>query len=90
MTVDHFAVAADQTRDFEPKLSDTAAHAIHGGIVLPRVASVKDQLVNRPGMHLHQYGRRDHHALFLSKLVSHTNPLRCPKATGSSRIPVLT
>src|ERR1019366_4957860 len=55
MAVDDFAVTADQARDFETKLTNTAAQAIHSRVVLARVAGVKDQLVNWPHLDFHGY-----------------------------------
>jgi len=52
MSVNHFAAAAGQDRDFEAELADAAAHPIHRGVVLPGVAGVEDQAVNRPDLNL--------------------------------------
>jgi hypothetical protein len=46
MAVNHFAVTADQTRNFETEFTNTGAHAIYSNIVLARVARVKNQLVD--------------------------------------------
>jgi hypothetical protein len=48
MTVDDFAVAAGAFRDFEAKLPDAAAHAIHGRVVFARVARIENEFVNWP------------------------------------------
>ena len=37
MTIDHFAVAANEAWDFEAELADRCAHAIFRGIVLTRI-----------------------------------------------------
>ena len=42
VAVDNLAVAAGQNRNFETKFPDATAHAIHGGIVLSGISSVKD------------------------------------------------
>ena len=43
LTVRHFTVTAGKHRDLEAEFPDAAAHAVHDRVVLPRVASVKDQ-----------------------------------------------
>jgi hypothetical protein len=50
MTVDHLAIAACKDWHFEAELADAAAHSIHCGVVFPRVASVQNELVNRPDL----------------------------------------
>src|ERR1035438_802062 len=62
MAVNHLTVAADQTRDFETKFADTAAHAIHRRVVLARVAGVKDQLVDGPHLDFRRYFSWHHNA----------------------------
>jgi hypothetical protein len=42
----YLAVAASKYRDLEAELADAAAHAIHGGVVLARVARVENQPVD--------------------------------------------
>jgi hypothetical protein len=43
MAVNYLAVAASQHGDFEAEFPDAAAHAIHGGVVLSRIANIEDQ-----------------------------------------------
>jgi hypothetical protein len=50
MAVDHFAITAHQTRNPKAKFKNTAAHAIHRGIVLARVARIENQFVDRPSL----------------------------------------
>ena len=50
MTIHHLAVAAGQHGDFEAELANAAAHAIHRGVVLARIAGVEDQPVDRPNL----------------------------------------
>ena len=52
VAVDHLAVAAGQHRNLEAEFADAAAHAIHGGVVLARVAGVEDEAVDRPDLNL--------------------------------------
>jgi hypothetical protein len=52
MTVDHLAVAAGQDWNLEAEFADAAAHPVHGGIVLPRVADVEDQPFDWPELNL--------------------------------------
>ena len=52
MAIDHRAVAACQDRDLEPEFSDVAAHAIYGCVVLAGIASIENQLVDRPVLDL--------------------------------------
>ena len=66
MPVDHFTIAAGEHRDLEAELADAAAHAVHGRIVLPRVACVEDQPVDRPDLNLVGLSRR--------LLREHTSP----------------
>ena len=50
MTIDYLAVAAGKYRNFESELADAAAHAIHGGVVLARVARILDESFERPSL----------------------------------------
>jgi hypothetical protein len=63
MAVNHFAVAAHQTRNLETKFTNAAAHAVHSRIVLARVARVKDQLVDGPDLDSQEYFRWHDNAL---------------------------
>ena len=47
MTIYNLTVAASKYRDLEAELADAAAHAIHGGIVLARVARVENEVCFR-------------------------------------------
>ena len=53
MTIDYLAITSDQTGDFESKFSDTAAHAIHSGVVFPGGSGIKHQLVDWPHLDIH-------------------------------------
>jgi hypothetical protein len=53
--VNQLAVTADQARDLETELPNTAAHAVYRRIIFSRILSVHHQLVNRPGLDLHGY-----------------------------------
>ncbi len=55
VSVNHFAVASDQTWNLEAELTNAAAHAIYRRIVPTRVARVMDQLVDWPELNLHKY-----------------------------------
>jgi hypothetical protein len=48
VTVYDFAVASNQTWDFEAELLNRSAHAIDGVVVLPRIAGVWNQTRNVP------------------------------------------
>ena len=50
MAIHHFAVAAREHGNLEAELADAAAHAIHGGVVLARVAGVEDEPVDVPDL----------------------------------------
>jgi hypothetical protein len=39
-------------RDLESELADAAAHAIHRGVVLARIAGLEDQAVDVPSLDL--------------------------------------
>jgi hypothetical protein len=52
VAIDHGSVAARQRRHFEAELAEAAAHAIHCGLVLPRIAGIEDQAVDGPGLNL--------------------------------------
>jgi hypothetical protein len=71
VTIDHFAIAANQTRNLKAKLTNAAAHAIHRRIVLARVARIKDQPVDGPGLDFHGHFRRHHDAPFLKLDIFH-------------------
>jgi hypothetical protein len=57
VAVHHLAVAAGQHRDLEAELSNAAAHAIDGCVVLARVPGVQDQFVDLPNLDLEGRGR---------------------------------
>jgi hypothetical protein len=52
MAIHYFSIAAREDRDFETEFTDAGAHAIHGGVVLARIAGVEDQLVDGPDLNL--------------------------------------
>jgi hypothetical protein len=52
MAVDHFAVAAGQHGTLEAEFPEAAAHAIHGGVILARVAGIEDEPVDGPALNL--------------------------------------
>ena len=55
-----FEVITEEDRDLESKFTDAATHAIHSGIVLPRVAEIKDQTVDEPDFNLQLLLRVNH------------------------------
>jgi hypothetical protein len=52
MAVDHLAVAAGQHGTLEAEFPEAAAHAIHGGVILARVAGIEDEPVDGPALNL--------------------------------------
>ena len=48
MPIDYLTVAARETRNLEPELADGGTHSIHGTIVLPWIASIRNELLNGP------------------------------------------
>jgi hypothetical protein len=64
MAVNHFAVTSNQTRNLETKFTDTAAHAIHGHVVLAWVPGVKDQLIDWQHLDFHRYFSWHHNKPF--------------------------
>jgi hypothetical protein len=60
MTVDDFAVTAGQDGNLETKFPDAAAHAIHGSIVLARVAGVENEFVYWPQFDTLRHDLRNH------------------------------
>jgi hypothetical protein len=64
MTVDHLAIASNQTGNFEAKLSDRSAHAINGGIVLSGIAGILDQSFGWPKLDVLRRRMRDHTRTF--------------------------
>jgi hypothetical protein len=46
------AIAAGQHRDLKSELTDRSAHPIHDRIVLPGIARILDQALDRPGLNL--------------------------------------
>src|ERR1041385_8212097 len=70
MAVHHGSVATSKHRDLETELSDTAAHAIHGRVVLAWVARIEDQPVNGPYQNLLCWRRCGHSGAILPPLDS--------------------
>jgi hypothetical protein len=52
VAINDFSVAAGEHRNLEAELTDAAAHAIDGGVILPRVARVEDEPIGVPGLNL--------------------------------------
>ena len=50
MAIDYLTVAAREYRDFETELADAAAHPINTGVVLSRIAGVRNESVDRPDL----------------------------------------
>jgi hypothetical protein len=60
VTIDDLTVATGEYRDLEAELADAAAHAIHGRVVLARVAGVENKFVNWPVLDSLGQGLREH------------------------------
>src|SRR5258708_1684625 len=96
MAIHQFTIAADETGDFETKLSDRGTHAIHCGVVLARISEVFDQTLDRPHLdaHRHRGGlilRRgtgsQHSRLQLDSYISVLSFIRQQKTIGSLSAP---
>jgi len=51
VAVYHLAIATSEYRNLEAELADAAAHAIHDGVVLARIAGIEDQAVYGPDLY---------------------------------------
>jgi len=60
VAIHHFTVAASEHWDLEAKLADTAAHAIHGSIVLAWISRVFYQPFDRPSLNALRLVLRNH------------------------------
>src|SRR5215468_3606651 len=60
VTINDLTIRASQHRDLETELTDAAAHAIDGGVVLARVADVENELVDGPVLHPMRCRLRNH------------------------------
>jgi hypothetical protein len=47
------AIAAGQDRDLKSEFPDATAHAIDGAVILSWVASVENELIDRPNLNAH-------------------------------------
>jgi hypothetical protein len=60
VAIDDFAITAGEHRDLEAEFANRGAHAIHSGVVLPRVACVENEPINEPSLDLQQSHGRGH------------------------------
>src|ERR1035441_5094097 len=79
MTVNHFAVTADQAGNLETEFPNTAAHAIHSRVVLSWIAFISDQFVDWPNLDFHGYVS-SHYLAPISSWQSHT---RTPRTSAA-------
>jgi len=60
MSIDNFAVAANQAWNFEAELTDASAHSIHGSIVLAWILRVFYKPFDRPTLNALRFVLRNH------------------------------